>query len=337
MGYVVSNAGVCADPDKVKAVQDFPRPQNLKQLRSFLGLASYYRRFIPRFSQVAAPLYALMKKDAPYQWNSSCQDTFEQLKQKLIQAPVLAFPDFSKDFILETDASGVGLGAVLSQEQEDGKPKPLCYASRTLQTHERNYGVSELEALAVVWMVKHFRVYLFGHKCRVYTDHEALVSLMSHPHPSGKLARWGLALQELDLTIHYRPGKLNQSADGLSRCPKGEIGCLQTKEETPLKNKDESPVPMTEIQLVSAKDREEMSLSARQALDPDLVMVIKYLQSGILPPDDKKARELILGKTRYVIIEDVLYHLSADKSLRIVLPKKKEWQCSEKYINFQDI
>ena len=332
LGYVVSNAGVCADPDKVRAVQDFPRPQNLKQLRSFLSLASYYRRFIPRFSQVAAPLYVLMKKDTPYQWNSSCQDTFEQLKQKLIQAPVLAFSDFSKHFILETDASGVGLGAVLSQEQEDGKPRPLCDASRTLQTHERNYGVSEQEALAVVWAVKHFRVYLYGHKCRVYTDHEALVSLMNNPHPSGKLAHWGLALQELDLTIHYRPGKLNQPADGLSRCPKREVGCLQTKEDTPqsqlisAKDKDESPVPMTEIQLVSAKDREEMSLSARQALDPDLAIVIKllkYLQSGILPPDDKKARELILGKTRYVIIEDVLYHLSADKSLQIVLPKEE--------------
>ena len=150
LGYVVSNAGVCADLDKVRAIQDFPRPQNLKQLRSFLGLASYYRRFIPKFSQVATPLYALTKKDAPYQWNSSCQDTFEQLKQKLVQAPVLAFLDFSKHFILETDASRVGLGAVLSQEQEDGRPKPLCYASRTLQAHERNYGVSELEALAVV-------------------------------------------------------------------------------------------------------------------------------------------------------------------------------------------
>ena len=112
-----------------------------------------------------------------------------------------------------------------------------------------------------------------------------------------------------------------------------EVECLQTKEHTPqshLVSAKESPVPMTEIQLVSAKDREGMSLSARQTLDPDLAMVIKYLQSGILPPDDKKVRELILGKTRYVIIEDVLYHLTADKSLRIVLPKE-EWLCSERY------
>ena len=186
-------------------------------MRSFLGLASYYRRFIPCFSQVATPLYALTKKDASFEWTNTCQETFDQLKQVLTRAPLLAFPDFSKNFVLETDASGTGLGAVLSQVQ-DGIRKPICYASRTLQPHEKNYGVSELEALAVVWAIKHFRVYLYGHKCDVYTDHEALLSLMNHPHPSGKLARWGLALQELDLIIHYQPGKLNQPADSLSRC-----------------------------------------------------------------------------------------------------------------------
>ena len=135
-----------------------------------------------------------------YQWTSACQIKFDELKQKLTQAPVLAFPNFSESFILETDASGSGLGAVLAQEQEAGIVKPICYASRTLQTHEKNYGVSELEALAVVWAVKHFRVYLYGHKCKVFTDHEALLSLLNAPHPSGKLTCWGLALQELDLT-----------------------------------------------------------------------------------------------------------------------------------------
>ena len=116
----------------------------------------------------------------------------------------------------------------MSQNQDDSRPKPLCFASRTLQTHEKNYGVSELEALAVVWAVKHFRVYLYGHKCEVYTDHEALLSLLNTPHPSGKLAHWGLALQELNLSIHYRPGKLNQSADSLSRCTLPEVNYIPT-------------------------------------------------------------------------------------------------------------
>ena len=183
LGYVVSLAGVNADPEKVEAMRSYTRLQNLKQLRSFLGLVSYCRRFIPRFSQVAAPLYALTKKDVPYYWTAQCQHTFDQLKQTLTQAPVLVFPHFSKTFILETDASGTGLGAVLSQNQEDGRPKPLCYAPS-----KKNYGVSELEALAVVWAVKHFCVYFYGHKCDVYTDHEALLSLLNTPHPSEKLA-----------------------------------------------------------------------------------------------------------------------------------------------------
>ena len=173
----------------VKAVEDFPRPQNLKQTRSFLGLASYYLRFIPSFSKIATPLFALTKKDAPFEWTTSCEDAFERLKLLLTTAPVLAFPDFSCDFHLETDASGLGLGAVLSQEQADGTIRPIAYASRTLQSYERNYAATEMEALGVVWAVRHFRQYLYAHRCHVHTDHEALKSLLNSPHPSGKLAR----------------------------------------------------------------------------------------------------------------------------------------------------
>ena len=107
----------------------------------------------------------------------------------------------------------------MAQVQEDGTTRPIAYASRTLQKHEQNYGVTELEALGVVWAVKHFRPYLYGHHCEVYTDHEALKSLLNTPQPSGKLARWGMAIQELDLQIHYRPGKKNANADALSRAP----------------------------------------------------------------------------------------------------------------------
>ena len=187
--------------------------------QAFLGLHSYYRRFIPRFSAIARPLYNLTRKDVPFLWNADCEASFDHLKGRLTQAPVLAYPQFGRDFLLETDASGVGLGAVLSQKQEDGTVRPIAFASRTLQVHEKNYGISEMEALGVVWAVKHFRHYIYGHHCMVFTDHEALKSLLNTPQLSGKLARWGMALQELDLQIEYRLGTANARADALSRYP----------------------------------------------------------------------------------------------------------------------
>ena len=221
LGYVVTSEGIAADPKKVTAVCDFPELKDLKTLRSFVGLASYYRRFIPSLSKVAAPLFELTKKDTPFHWSASCQVAFKSLKEALTNAPVLAFPRFGDGYLLETDASGVGLGAVLAQKQDDGTTRPIAYASRTLQSHERNYGVTELEALGVVWAVCHFRHYLYGTRCNVFTDHKALKTLLNTPHPSGKLARWGLSLQELDVHIHYRPGPKNTNADALSRCPTG--------------------------------------------------------------------------------------------------------------------
>ena len=185
LGYVVSKHGVATDPAKVQAVQEFPLPKDLKALRSFLGLASYYRRFIPNFSVIANPLYSLTRKDVPFEWSQDCQEAFDKLKNHLIHAPVLAFPDFSTDFNLETDASGVGLGAVLTQVQKDGQTRPIAF--NLLQAHERNYGITELEALGVVWAVKHFRQYLYGHRCFVFTDHEALKVLLNTPNHQGSL------------------------------------------------------------------------------------------------------------------------------------------------------
>ena len=158
------------------------------------------------------PLYALTRKDASFVWTASCEKAFNRLKELLTSAPILAYPDFEKEFFLETDASGTGLGALLTKIQSDGLHRPIAYASRTLQAHEQNYGVTELEALGVVWAVRHFRPYLYGHRCTVITDHEALKSLLNTPQPSGKLARWGMSLQELDLHIIYRPGKKNAKA-----------------------------------------------------------------------------------------------------------------------------
>ena len=168
VGHVVSAEGVRMDPRKLEAVQQYPStavPADVKTLRSFLGLASNYRRFVPNFAMVARPLHALTKKDMPFLWTPQCQHSFGALKELLTSAPVLSFPQFDKPFILETDASGLGLGAVLAQRQEDRAVQPIAYASRSLQTHERNYGITELEGLGVVWAVRH------RHPCDVYTDH----------------------------------------------------------------------------------------------------------------------------------------------------------------------
>ena len=148
LGYNVSGGGISADPRKVRAVTEYPRPNDLRALRAFLGLLSYYRRFIPRFYAIAQPLYSLTRKDTPFLWSADCETAFHQLKGQLTLAPVLAYPQFGKDFLLETDASGVGLGAVLSQKQEDGMKedgmiRPITFASRTLQPHKELWNIGD--------------------------------------------------------------------------------------------------------------------------------------------------------------------------------------------------
>ena len=311
LGYQVTQNGLAPTPDKIRAVRDYPTPTDVRTLRSFIGLASYYRRFVPCFAAIASPLHALTKKDVSFEWSPACELAFTQLKSLLCSPPVLAFPDFTNGFILETDASGVGLGSVLAQKQEDGTTRPIAYASRSLQSHERNYGVTELEALALVWSVKHFRHYLYGHHCDVYTDHEALKALLQTPHPSGKLARWGLAIQELDLNIVYRSGKSNSNADALSRAP------VAQDEDTPA---DSELAVVAALTPQSSSKSGEQSLESRQRDDPGLKMIIDYCLNGDLPMDDKKARELVLQRDQFEVVDGILYHLEKDKSLRIVPP-----------------
>ena len=196
LGYNVSVNGISADSSKVEAVRDFPPPRDVSAVRSFLGLTSYYRRFVSGFSKIAEPLFSLTRKGIPFQWNDKCSDAFQKLKELLTNAPLLIFPKFDREFYLETNASILGLGAVLAQKNEADLFAPIAFASRSLQKHEKNYCSTELEALAVVWAVRHFRPYLYGHTCHLFTDHMALKSLLNTPHPSGKLARWGLTIQE---------------------------------------------------------------------------------------------------------------------------------------------
>jgi len=311
LGHIISEQGVAADPLKIEAVRQFPIPTDLKSLRSFLGLASYYRRFIPNFSRVAGPLFTLTRKGVDFCWTTQCQSTFEKMKELLTGATVLVFPNFDRELLLETDASIKGLGAVLAQKQDDSRVRPIAYASRTLQPHEKNYGVSELEALGVVWALKHFRHYIYGHHCQVFTDHEALKALLNTPHPSGKLARWGMAIQELDLEIVHRAGRHNVSADALSRYP------------IPGKSAECNDVPFGIVAAFSQVQNCETTctnIHELQQADPKVKQIITYLQERELPSEDKEAREILLSQDNFTLKEGVLYYLVKDKTLRLVAP-----------------
>ncbi|XP_076660824.1 uncharacterized protein LOC143364275 [Halictus rubicundus] len=212
LGHLVTAEGVKPNPKKILAVERFKVPTTPTEIKSFLGLSGYYRKFIRNFSKIAKPLTDLTQKDVPFHWTDKQQNSFETLKQKLCEAPVLTYPDFNRQFTLTTDASNEGIGAVLSQ---DGHP--CCYISRTLNAPERNYTTTEKELLAIVWAVKRLRQYLLGRKFVIRTDHQALKWLNNCKDPSSRLMRWRLKLEEYEYEIEYTKGKDDTAADALSR------------------------------------------------------------------------------------------------------------------------
>ena len=306
LGHIISQRGIQPDPAKISKVKDFPVPTDVNKVRQFLGLASYYRRFIPGFAKTANPLHALTKKNVQFQWTTKCQDAFDKLKQLLTTAPVLSYPQFgaNSEFVLETDASISGLGAVLGQKQEDGHVHPIAYASRCLQPHETNYAITELETLAVVWAVKQFRAYILGHKCTVYTDHSACTSLLNTPNPSAKLARWAMIIQEMNLQIEHRSGKSNVNADALSRNP------------APTDSENLSPTTGSENQSSTQDGTDEEKadvekchdIGAKQRKDPQLSSLISFLEKGELPDDHKLAKRIAVEHSQYDLIDDILHH-----------------------------
>lgn len=221
LGFVVNERGLHTDPTKVQAIVDYPVPTNRKEVKMFLGTASYYRRFIKDFSSIAAPLNALTstrKNAPPFQWNDAAEKAFVDLKAALVSAPVLASPDFSRPFSVHCDASGYGIAATLTQESVDGEEHPIAFSSRSLNSAERNYSATEREALAVVFGVEQFRPYLEGGLTfKVITDHSSLKWFFNLTNPTGRLARWGCRLSPYQFEIVHRRGKDNIIPDALSR------------------------------------------------------------------------------------------------------------------------
>ncbi|UYV78634.1 K02A2.6-like, partial [Cordylochernes scorpioides] len=218
LGHIISAEGVQTDPEKTETVRMWPTPKDLTQLRSFLGLCTYYRRFIPGFSNIARPLHRLTESGRPFVWTPDCRRAMEKLKEMLVAAPILAYPRPGDSFILDTDASNTGIGGVLSQVQE-GSERVIAYFSKTLSKPERNYCVTRKELLAIVKSIEHFHHYLYGQEFILRSDHASLQWLLNFKNPEGQLARWIQRLQEYQVKIQHRPVKCHQNADALSRRP----------------------------------------------------------------------------------------------------------------------
>lgn len=220
LGFVVDCNGLQADPGKVDSIVNYPTPTSRKEVRRFLGTASWYRRFIPNFSSVAAPLNRLTsqgKKAPPFVWSEEADSAFNKLKDCLTSPPILSCPDFSEPFQVHTDASDYGIGAVLTQIL-NGEEKVIAYMSKSLNSQERNYSATEREALAVLTAVEHWRCYLdSGREFDVFTDHSALKWFLNLNNPTGRLARWGIRLSAFNFDIKHRRGKDNVVPDALSR------------------------------------------------------------------------------------------------------------------------
>jgi transposase InsO family protein len=231
LGHKITPEGVKPDEGKVIAVKNFPVPSNTKQLKAFLGLAGYYRRFVPNFSKIAKPLHKLTCKNTPYIWGNDQKEAFETLKTILCNQPLLQYPDFEKEFIVTCDASADGIGSVLSQGVI-GNDLPVGYASRVLTKAERNYSTIERELTAIVWACRQFRPYVWGRKLTIVTDHKPLTWIFKMNDQNSRIMRLKLKLEEFDYTIIYKRGKENSNSDGLSRMytmTTGEVGVEKEK------------------------------------------------------------------------------------------------------------
>lgn len=226
LGYVVDSYGIRPDTEKVEAILNIPPPKNTTEVRRFIGTASWYRRFVPNFSSILSPLSNLTKKNVTWNWTDECEASFQHLKECLSTAPVLNCPDFTRQFIVQTDASAYGIGAVLSQEFEDGE-HVIAYLSRSLTRQERNYSTTERECLAVIWAVEKLRYYLEGTFFRVITDHHSLLWLNNLRDPQGRLARWSLRLMAFTFELVHRKGKDNVVPDMLSRSMDPSLDSVQ--------------------------------------------------------------------------------------------------------------
>lgn len=303
LGHIIDKDGVRVDPAKVKVIQDTPRPTNTTELRSFLGIAGYYRRFIRSFADISSALHAMTSSKISFSWDKEMDKAFHLLKISLSSPPVLAFPNFEKPFGVETDASSVAVGAVLTQKDDDGKTHPVQFASRTMTVAERKYSACEREALAVIFALRKFRLYLLSTEPFILmTDQQALKSAFARKDIHGRLARWLDFLAEYEFEFQYRKGSLNKAADFLSRIKHGE---------EVIEGTDEGDL----LCVLS----EEISEAASFDLEEELVEVVTHLSGKCSTGRNKQEKAGIRRRSKNHVLWQGRLYRRGKKGLTVVV------------------
>jgi hypothetical protein len=317
LGHVVSGEGLAPDPVKVDAVLAWPAPKTAKQMASFLGLCNYFKSFIKDYAGMCAPLFRLCNRDVRFEWTDECQLAFDQVKRALTQAPVLTLPSFDSDageFILECDASGTGVGAVLLQVTSQGE-KVIAYGSKKLSRSQQNYSATKRELLACVTFIAHFKHYLLGRKFRLRTDHSSLQWLYNFRSPTGILARWLETLSAFDFTIEYKRGSANGAAAALSRTPAqtADAGTQTESAQT--------------FRIAASSDWSLSFIRAEQEADPVIAELSEHLSRGHKPHRRhvKHCASLLRQWSRLRLVNGVVFRLyrsrpKSDDELQVVLP-----------------
>ena len=351
LGHVFDKRGISVDDAKFAIIRNFPVPTTAKGVRSFLGLANYYRRFVNKFSQVSAPLRALLKADAAFKWTEECQQAFDELKQRLINAPILVLPDFKRPFVLTTDASTTGIAYILGQRDDEGREHVVAYGGRGLKPNETRWSVSELECLALIEGTKQYHTYLAGGEFEIVTDHISLTYLHKMKlSNNNRLARWALFLQGYRFKITYKKGETLTAADAISRMNlpapadqsrmatdrSGEAMAASTtsvrdKRELPaayeewsgaertyieFSDKNEPSVPIatvtgTELFVI---DTDDPKYTEELRRCPDLGPLWTYLAIGVLPEDKVASRKIVAEAPDYLVSGNRMYHLYSPRT-----------------------
>ena len=309
LGYVVDSEGLHPTLEKVQAVKDAPRPKNVQELRSYLGMLQYYARFLPNLSSLIHPLNALLSSKIPWKWTRECEKAFEASKDELVSSQVLAHYDGNLPLCLACDASPYGVGAVLSHIMPNGEERPVAFASRTLSSSERNYAQLEKEALALIFGVKKFHPYIYGRQFTLMTDHKPLVTILGPKTgvptiAAARMQRWALVLSAYSYDIKYKGGAQHMNADGLSRLPM-HVDHAKDEEEIMFHytHIDDLPVTSHEIATATAKD-------------PVLSQVLQYTQRGWPSTVDDECLKPYLHRRHELSVEqDVLIW-----GLRVIIP-----------------